>query len=148
MQFVMGLIGAVLVALMLAQLDSPDQTRWVLIYATGAVLALTTLLRGLGIWTVRFFAVATTVAMFVYFAGFFMLTPHLPPDWWARDAAREAAGLLVSGFAMIPVLSVWSCRMKAGLLQVTEQSESSDVNSEMDNRNRNRVAIPARPPGH
>ena len=51
--------------------------------------------------------------MFFYFFGFFELAPHLDANWWGLERGQEAMGLLFSAFTMIPVLSCYSCRLKA-----------------------------------
>ena len=58
-------------------------------------------------------AVATTIAMFASFALFFGLAPNLEDDWYMQREAISTFSSLFSAFAMIPVLSEFSCRMKA-----------------------------------
>ena len=58
-------------------------------------------------------AVATTAAMFASFALFFDLAPNLEPDWYMQREAVSTFSSLFAAFAMIPVLSEFSCRMKA-----------------------------------
>ncbi len=110
MQYLNGTVGLILVVLTILQFDNPDRAPW--IYAIGAILALCALKRGLTLWTVRVLAVATAAVMFFYFAGFFTMAPRLQADWYWHSAAFDAGGLLVAAFAMIPVLSEYSCRMK------------------------------------
>lgn len=62
----------------------------------------------------RLLALLSTAIMFCYFWQFFILTPALPTDWYAQTDALHTVGLLLAGFGMIPVVSAYSCRMKAG----------------------------------
>ncbi len=79
----------------------------------GAVLAAVALKHWLDIWTVRLLALATAGMLFYCFAQFFSLVPTLQPGWYWQVEAINTFGLLFAGFAMIPVLSEYSCRMKA-----------------------------------
>lgn len=109
------LIGITLAFVVFAvlQLDDPDSGVWFTIYAVGAVASALTLIDGLHRSVHRLLAVGTMLLMFVYFFGFFELVPGLQRDWWQSEQAREALGLLFGAFAMIPVLSCYSCRLKA-----------------------------------
>ena len=109
MQYMNGAIGVLLVVMTILQFDDPARGTLVPIYAVGAMVALVAVKRGLPLWSVRVLAVITTGAMFFYFAGFFEMAPHLQADWYRREAALEAWGLLFAAFAMIPVLSEYSC---------------------------------------
>ena len=57
-------------------------------------------------------AVASVIAMFFYFAGFFRIVDHFHEQWYRSGLMLNAVGMLISAFAMIPVLSVFSSRMK------------------------------------
>ena len=59
-------------------------------------------------------AVASVIAMFFYFAGFFRIVDRFHEQWYRSGLMLDAVGLLISAFAMIPVLSVFSSRMKCG----------------------------------
>ena len=50
--------------------------------------------------------------MFFYFAAFFRIADHFYEQWYRSGMMLEAVGMLISAFAMIPVLSVFSCAMK------------------------------------
>jgi hypothetical protein len=50
--------------------------------------------------------------MFFYFAAFFRIVDHFHEQWYRSGMMLEAVGMLISAFAMIPVLSVFSCLMK------------------------------------
>ena len=82
------------------------------IYGVGAALALLSLLNVTNAWAVRFLAIASTGAMFFYFFGFFRLVHRFHDDWHRGGVALEAIGMLLSAFAMIAVLSVYSSRLK------------------------------------
>ena len=47
-----------------------------------------------------------------YFAAFFRIVDHFHEQWYRSGMMLEAVGMLISAFAMIPVLSVFSCFMK------------------------------------
>jgi len=106
-------IAAVLVVFAVLQLNDPDSLQWFLAYASGAAVAALTLPRALPRIVHRVLAVATMLVMFFYFFGFFQLAPGLTEQWWQTEVGREAFGLFVGGFAMMPVLSCYSCRLKA-----------------------------------
>ena len=95
------------------QLDDPDSGLWLSIYLAGAVITGAALFDGLPRPLHRVLAVGTMLLMFFYFFGFFELAPTLHGNWWQTETSREALGLLFSAFAMIPVLSCYSCRLKA-----------------------------------
>ena len=113
MQYINGTFGLLLVLLTIVHFDDSDPATWIPIYATGAILALTTLIQNLPRWAVWVLAIVTTAAMFFYFFGFFKLAPELGKDWYWRETALDAWGLLFAANAMIFVLSDFSCRMKA-----------------------------------
>ena len=110
MQYVNAVIAVALLVFALVSLAAPVEA---LMYAVGAVLAGIAFKRWLRAWMVRVLAIATAFALFWYFGQFFMLANSLEPGWYAGGEAIHAIGLLCSGFAMIPVLSEFSCRMKA-----------------------------------
>ena len=112
MQFVNAAIAIALLVLAVLNLDDPPGAS---MFLFGAVLAAVALKRWLSAWTVRVLAFLAAGTLFCYFGQFFYLVPHLQPSWywvWQGDAL-QAAALLFSGFVMIPVLSEYSCRMKA-----------------------------------
>ncbi len=96
------------------QVNDPDSGLWMAIYLTGAFLSGVSLINNLPRTIHRVLAVGTMLMMFFYFFGFFELAPTLHGDWWQIETSREAMGLLFSAFAMIPVLSCYSCRLKSG----------------------------------
>lgn len=114
MHSVNGLIGLLLLTLCLLHFFIPNSLLKATLYGAGAILAFVTLSpRGLGIYTARLLAVCTTALMFFYFAGFFRMAPHFNEHWYHSGAALEALGMLLSAFAMISVLSSYSCMLKA-----------------------------------
>ena len=113
MRYVNGIMAFVLMALAISQIIGPGNISLVLSFAGGSVLALLSLQRSLSLMTARGLAVLSATAMFFYFAGFFRHCPEMSSGWYLLDDAPGLIGLLVAGFAMIPVLSVYSCWMKA-----------------------------------
>ena len=110
MQYVNAFIAVVLLIFALLSLAEPARA---LMYIVGAVLGAIALKHWLGVWTVRVLAVVTACTLYLYFGQFFLLAGNLEPGWYGSGQAVSAVGLLVAGFAMIPVLSEYSCRMKA-----------------------------------
>ena len=110
MQYVNAVIAVALLVFALASLAAPVEA---LMYTVGAALAATAFKHWLRAWMVRVLAIATAGTLFWYFGQFFMLANSLEPGWYAGGEGIHAIGLLCSGFAMIPVLSEFSCRMKA-----------------------------------
>ena len=114
MRMVNGTIGVLLTAVALLHAFIPNSSSHLILYAAGALLAFITLRPdGVNIHIARVLAVATTALMFFYFAGFFMMVNHFNEHWYHSGAALEGVGMLLSAFAMIPVLSCYSCMLKA-----------------------------------
>jgi len=113
MRYVNGITGFVLMAFAISQLGDTGNIALVLSFAGGSVLALLSLQRSLRLTTARGLAVLSATAMFFYFASFFRYCPEMSTGWYLLDKAPGLIGLLIAGFAMIPVLSVYSCWMKA-----------------------------------
>ena len=112
MRLVNAVIAVALVALAVLKLDDPSGAS---MFLFGALIAAFALKHYLSAWSVRVLAFLAAGTLFCYFGQFFYLVPHLQPSWywqWQGDAL-EATALLLSGFAMIPVLSEYSCRLKA-----------------------------------
>ena len=102
------------VGLLVFALLARDEPGNAAMFIGGAVLAAIAFKHWLSTWMVRVLALVSAAAMFSYFAQFFVLVPTLQPGWyWQPHEAVGAVGLLFAGFAMIPVLSEYSCRMKA-----------------------------------
>ena len=111
MYYVNAGLGAILVILAVIQLGQ-SYVELAAAIAGGGFLALITLKRRMSLLTVNLFAILTVAAMFFYFAAFFQLVPQLH-HWYMRGEALHCLGLLFAGFAMIPVLSEYSCRKKS-----------------------------------
>ena len=83
-------------------------------YGAGAFFALVTIKPGgMSINTARIFAFGTAAIMFFYFFGFFTMAPAFKGDWLSTGAALKGIGMLLSAFLMIPILSCYSCLLKA-----------------------------------
>jgi len=120
MQYIHGLIGLIFVIIALLHVPHPSPYIWVP-YAIGATLTFITLFRGVNIILSRILAVATTALLFFFFAGFFMEVPKLASDWYTRQEAWAAISLLFGAFAMLSILSDYSCRCKAECREVLER---------------------------
>jgi hypothetical protein len=116
MQYIHGFIGCVLIVLALIHVPYPAEFAW-LPYAGGAVLALIPLKSDISLGLSRILAIATAGTMFFFFAWFFLLVPNLPADWYASQAGWAAVCRLLGAFVMIPILSEYSCRLKADCLE-------------------------------
>lgn len=112
MQYIHGFIACVLVLLALIHIPFPEPFAW-LPYSIAAVLAVITLKSDLSIPVSRVLAIATTGMMFFFFALFFLVAPTLKAGWYTTQYGWAAVCLLLSAFVMIPILSDYSCRLKA-----------------------------------
>lgn len=112
MQYIHGLIGCALLLFALIHVPHPTPFVWVP-YALGAALAFLTLRQEIRESLSLVFAITTTALMFFFFAGFFVVVPKLAADWYMHQQGWAAVCLIVSAFMMIPVLSDYSCRLKA-----------------------------------
>jgi hypothetical protein len=117
-------LGIVLAMFALLQIGQPDGLIWASVFGSGALLAFLTLKRAMPLMLSRLLAILSSVAMFSFFAAFFRLAPGLHDDWYGRAAAIDAIGLLFAGFAMIMILSEYSCRMKRGECSVDSVGQS------------------------
>lgn len=117
MRAINAIIGCILLGLgalhALIPHTSLSTLSYVMIYLAGAGMAFASLRSNMPLWLARFFAVATTALMFVYFAGFFSMASHFSAQWYLSGDALKGVGMLLSAFAMIPVLSAYSCLLKA-----------------------------------
>ena len=119
MSYLNGPIGCGLVLLALAHLAVPGADYLHIgMYLCGGALAFITLISGMGQWTSRFLAVCATAIMFFFFACFIATAPQLRDAWWSVNL--HSLGSLVGAFSMIPVLSEYSCLMKADRAQALE----------------------------
>ena len=112
MQYINGLIGCALILFALIHVPHPTPFVWVP-YAVAAAFAFLTLRHELHETFSLILAVATTAVMFFFFAGFFVVVPKLAADWYMHQQGWAAVCLILSAFAMIPILSDYSCRLKA-----------------------------------
>lgn len=107
-----GAIGGGLIILALLHLGVPARPYLLIgMYCCGAALAFITLMPGVGQLSARILAVCATACMLFFFAGFFQMAPRLGEEWYSVHL--PALGQLIAAFAMIPVLSGYSCLMKA-----------------------------------
>lgn len=113
MHYVNSALALVLVVLSLLHLGDEQPVIWMSLYGAGALLAAAACKPTLNRWTVRVLATASTVTMFIYFAGFFFRAPYLGESWYVREGNVGTLALLIAGFCMMPVVSAYSCRMKA-----------------------------------
>lgn len=112
MHYVNALIGITFVVIALLHAPHPNPLSWAP-FSVAAILAFITLKTELSIPLSRVFAIATTVMMFFFFAGFFLIVPKLAADWYTHQAGWDAVTRVLAAFAMIPILSDYSCRLKA-----------------------------------
>ena len=113
MRVINAITGFALLALAVLHVFIPKTPILTLIYLGGALLALSSLRMNIGFAWAIVLAVATVIAMFFYFAAFFRIVDHFHDQWYRSGMMLEAVGMLISAFAMIPVLSVYSCFMKS-----------------------------------
>lgn len=119
MQYINGLIGCILLLIGLVHVPFPMPLSW-LPYLIGAVLAFITLKSEISVGPARVLAIGTTAAMFYFFAGFFVVAPNLAADWYTRPEGWDAVGRIVAAFLMLPILSEYSCRLKAECREALE----------------------------
>ena len=112
MQYFHGFIGCVLALLALIHVPYPAPFAW-LPYAAAAFLGFITIKPELSLGLSRLLAIATAGLMFFFFAWFFLMVPRLEADWYANQAGWFAVCTLLGAFLMIPILSDYSCRLKA-----------------------------------
>ena len=110
MQYVNAVIAAALLGLAFMTLEDLRQSG---AFVLGAILAAVAFKHWLNPAMVRLLAVLTAGMLFWYFSQFFVLVAEAGGAWRWRQHGVPAAGALLAGFAMIPVLSEYTCRMKA-----------------------------------
>ena len=142
MQYVNGIIAVVLLGLALIGRDDPVQAGMFILAATLAAIAFK---HWLSRRIVRVLAIVAAGLLFWHFAQFLYVVPHLSPDWyWGSDGIRTA-GLLFAGFAMIPVLSEYSCRMKASSECERGRRQFEERKRLLDSVRRSQATHPASP---
>ncbi|MCY4344392.1 MAG: hypothetical protein OXE83_12560 [Gammaproteobacteria bacterium] len=134
-----GAIGFGLILLALLHLGVPARPHALIgMYCFGALLAFITLARRVAHWPARILAVCATGCMLFFFAGFFQMAPSLGDEWYAVHLS--SLGQLIAAFAMLPVLSGYSCLMKAdcaearksrGFFSVPERLRFQNANKSM-----------------
>ena len=112
MRVINGIIGCVLLALAILHVFIPRTPILSAIYLGGALLALASLRPNISFAWARVLAVASVIAMFFYYAGFFRIVDNFHEQWYRSGLMLNAVGMLILAFAMTPVLSVFSSRMK------------------------------------
>lgn len=124
MLYLNGLIGSIFIVIALLHVPYPMPFAWVP-YLCAAALALITLKREISDAFSRTLAVLTTVTMFFFFAGFFVVVPKLAADWYLHQEGWHAVCLLLGAFAMIPILSDYSCRLKADCVKARKRHRNA-----------------------
>ena len=104
MLYLNGLIGCIFVLIALLHAAYPMPFAWVP-YLGAAVLAFITLKGEISHAFARALAVLTTITMFFFFAGFFVVVPKLAADWYSQQDGWHAVCRLLGAFAMIPIMS-------------------------------------------
>lgn len=133
MRAVNCVVGVLLLGFAVLHFGPAWQLPAVAAYCCGGVLAFISLRRELGMGVSRVLAVVTTALMFFYFAGFFTLAPELQQGWYANERALVALSLLFAAFSMIPVLSEYSCRLKADCHEARRRAGFFSVPQELEN---------------
>jgi energy-coupling factor transporter transmembrane protein EcfT len=133
MHYIHGFIGLVLIVLALIHVPYPEPLQW-LPYTGAAILALLTLVSDISIPVSRLLAIATAGVMFFFFAAFFLIVPKLTADWYLNPYGWEAVSRILGAFVMIPILSDYSCRLKADCLEAREARRSAFFSAPSDVR--------------
>ena len=130
MRMLNAVICCVLVLFAVLHFFIPNHLHVAAVFGTGAMLAFITIFRPgrLSANGARFFAVCTTATMFFYFAGFFKMASGFEENWYQTGAALEGIGFLMAAFLMIPILSCYSCLLKAeGCEHFAEEASKSSA---------------------
>ena len=114
MRYVHATTAVALMGLALFQLLQLDAPVAALLFAVGAAAAALAAKHWIQPAVVRLLAFLSAAVMFCFFWQFFSLTPNLQADWYRQPGTLNVVGLLFAGFAMITVVSEYTCRMKAG----------------------------------
>lgn len=115
MRYVNGVIGGVflILTLLYAGQGSTAHGTCLTMLAFATALAFTTFVPSLPTILSRILAIATVATMFYFFAGFFTMASSFEGQWYRSASAFEAIAFLLSAFCLLPVLSDFSCRLKA-----------------------------------
>ena len=110
-----GAIGGIFVLLLVKYLTGAAEPNFtcasMLVAATA--LSFLTLLPSLPLLLTRVLALTTVVLMFYFFASFFFLVPSFGAEWYRGQESLTALSFLFGAFCMIPLMSEYSCRLKA-----------------------------------
>lgn len=113
MRYVNATTAAALLGLALFQLLRLGDHVAALLFVLGAGTAAFAAKHWIQPKVVRLLALLAAAVMFCFFWQFFSLTPALQDDWYRHAGTLNTVGLLFAAFAMIPVVSEYTCRMKA-----------------------------------
>lgn len=115
MRYLNGIIGGIflILTLLYAGQGSTAHFSCLSMLALATALAFTTFAPSLPISLSRVLAVITVATMFYFFAGFFTMASSFEGQWYKSATAFEAIAFLLSAFCLLPVLSDFSCRLKA-----------------------------------
>lgn len=128
MRYLNAITAVALFGLTLLQLLRLGDPAAAFLFAFGAVVAAVAATRWLHTQVVRLLAFLSAGVMFYFFWQFFSLTPALPADWYRQPGTLHTFGLLFAGFGMIPVVSEYTCRMKAnGNCERARRNAASDA---------------------
>ncbi len=115
MRYVNGAIGGIFLILTLLHASQGDSAHLscLSMLALATTLAFVTFIPTLPVPLSRTLAVVTVAVMFFFFAGFFTMASGFDSQWYKSAAAFEAIAFLLAAFCLLPVLSDFSCRLKA-----------------------------------
>lgn len=113
MRYVNAVTAVALFGLAVFRMLPPGDLAAAILFAFGGVAAALAATHWLHTQVVRVLALLSTIIMFCFFWQFFSLAPTLQAGWYLEAGTLDAVGLLIAGFGMIPVLSEYTCRMKA-----------------------------------
>lgn len=110
-----GAIGGVFVLLLVMYVTGVEEmnNNCAGMLGSATVLSFLTFIPRLPLWAVRTAAVLTVGLMFYFFASFFYLAPTLGEAWYRSPGSLTVFSFLFGAFCMIPLLSEYSCRLKA-----------------------------------
>lgn len=115
MRYVNGAIGGVFLILSVLYAGQGSAAHFTCLgmLGTATALAFMTFAPSLPIPLSRVLAVLTVATMFYFFAGFFTMASSFEGQWYKSATAFEAISFLLAAFCLLPVLSDFSCRLKA-----------------------------------
>ncbi len=115
MRYVNGAIGCIflILTLLYASQGASAHLSCLAMLGLATVLSFVTFVPSLPVPFARTLAVVTVAVMFYFFAGFFTMASSFDSQWYKSTAAFEAISFLLAAFCLLPVLSDFSCRLKA-----------------------------------